>query len=475
MANDPHNPELPKTVSAADLEPGIVISGRYEITTVLGRGGMATVFVAADRRSNNAPIALKALHPEYADDPTQLARFEREVALLNKINHPNVVRTFEMGNDRGLVYFTMEYVRGESIERLTKRHMFSPPEIAKILLGVCDGLTAIHAEGIIHRDLKPANLILAPSGLIKIIDFGVAREKVSTLTTKMQKVGSMYYMAPEVWLGRSVPTPAVDFYSLGVSLYEITTHKLPFDAEYPGEMMRLHLDAAPRPPQHLRPDVPAWLSALILTLLEKDPNNRPAKAEEIIDFLVAHAAADLEKPTLFDSAVSKRFVNPPEPLSQLHPAADENRKTYHFQLKATRVYSEAELKATRPRPKATITLPLPRRAALVFEIEAPSKDFLFFGIFLASLQLFDGVLTAMGIQRFTTHAEGNPMLRYFMHRYGPQETLFAVKAFAIACVALMTLFAARSRWIKNTMKLLCGIYLGAAILPWLYLLYLARR
>ena len=148
-------------------------------------------------------------------------------------------------------------------------------------------------------------------------------------------------------------------------------------------------------------------------------------------------------------------------------------KTYVFQLTATRLIDDASIYSAKEkaRRKATVVIPLPRRAAMVVEIETPSRDFLFFGIFLASLQIFDGVLTSMGLDRFGMHAEGNPMMRHLMEYVGPHQALLTVKILAIIFVAVLTVLAKRLSWIKDLIGVLSCIYLFAAVIPWVYLLF----
>ena len=204
---------------------------------------------------------------------------------MHRINHPNVVRTYDVGKDGPLLYFTMEVVNGSPLEDLLERKVvFSVPKIVDILRQICEGLMAIHAAEIVHRDLKPANLMFVENDTVKITDFGIARPKSSQLTQHNEIIGSVSYIAPEVWLGKDI-LPVTDLYSLGVIAYELTTGVLPFDGDEPATMMWMHVKRPPKPPKSLRPDIPNWLNQFILKLLEKDPKDRPNDAADVSRFL----------------------------------------------------------------------------------------------------------------------------------------------------------------------------------------------
>ena len=269
------------------LADGQVISNRYEIVKKLGAGGMGAVYLAQDRVLENAQVAIKILHSEFGKDNDLAKRFLREVALMNKVNHPNVVRTFDVGRDNSLIYFTMEFVQGTPLDNIARKSALDLNMVVQITQQVCAALQAIHAAEIVHRDLKPANIILLDDKTIKLTDFGVARSKGSNLTQHDEIIGSVEYMAPEVWLGKEL-SAATDFYSLGVILYELVTGKVPFESEQPATMMWLHVKRPPQPPKSLRPELPNWLNHLILKLLSKSPADRPKNAGEIIAHVASH-------------------------------------------------------------------------------------------------------------------------------------------------------------------------------------------
>jgi eukaryotic-like serine/threonine-protein kinase len=266
---------------------GTIISSRYEIISPLGVGGMGAVYLAKDRVLENTQVAIKVLHPAMSRDAELSKRFLREVTLMHKVNHQNVVRVFDVGNDQGWIYFTMEYVSGVSLENVLDKSKVSLPNSIQIIQQVCLALQAIHAAEIIHRDLKPANIMLLNDKTVKLTDFGVARAKNSNLTQHDEIIGSVEYMAPEVWLGKEL-SPATDFYSLGVILYELVTGDVPFQSDEPATMMWMHVKRPATPPKSLNPEIPNWLNQLILKLLAKSPTERPKTAGEIIAYLNSH-------------------------------------------------------------------------------------------------------------------------------------------------------------------------------------------
>ena len=170
---------------------------------------------------------------------------------------------------------------------------------------LCRGLKAIHERDILHRDLKPANILINNKSVVKITDFGVARPKQSNITRRNQKIGSILYMAPEIWMGKKI-SPAVDFYAMGIVLYEISTKQLPFKGSNPSELMEAHLKHHPEKPSSINPQVPIWLDRLIMSLLEKKQKNRPSSTEEISQFVGLASSGKLKVPKSKKPRKSKR-------------------------------------------------------------------------------------------------------------------------------------------------------------------------
>jgi serine/threonine protein kinase len=263
------------------LSPGDVVAGRYTIQKLLGAGGMGAVFLAKDQMLSDESIAMKILHPELVDDERQTQRFLREVQLMRRVQHPNVIRTYDAGIQDNLVYFTMEFVSGKTLDKVKNISLTTLPNL---IINICEGLEAIHKAGVIHRDLKPANIMVTDDGIAKIADFGVARPEVSNITAHNEIIGSAFYIAPEVWIGNQF-TNSIDLYSLGILLYEITTQTLPFEGDSPAALMRQHLEFTPKAPRDLNRNIPPWLSKLILKLLGKTATERPKHAREVIEYV----------------------------------------------------------------------------------------------------------------------------------------------------------------------------------------------
>ncbi len=277
------------------LTPGTIVANRYQIVRTVGKGGMAVVYEALDLELEKNKCALKVLNSEYSNNSDYVDRFIREVNLMNSVNHPNVVRTYQAGTHQNMLYFSLEFINGISVESLIRRRKDLPMSTTSFIYQMCRGLKAIHDRDILHRDLKPANILIDAKSVIKITDFGVARPKQSNITRRNQKVGSILYMAPEIWMGKNL-TPAVDFYALGIVLYEIAAKKLPFTGSSPSELMEAHLKRTPEKPSSLNPDVPIWLDRLIMSLIEKKAKDRPNSSEEISQFVSLASSGKLTVP-----------------------------------------------------------------------------------------------------------------------------------------------------------------------------------
>jgi len=295
-----------------------IVSSRYGLLKKLGRGGMGTVFLAEDLKLNREKVALKILHSDHISCPIQRGRFLREAQLMRKLNHPNLVRTFDVNNTENSVYFAMEYVEGRALDYFMDETEFPASRIPDFLKQVSAGLAAIHKGGVVHRDLKPGNILILRDGQAKITDFGVARVNDSDLTAHNEIIGSPNYVAPEIWLGKKI-TPRSDIYSLGIILYELLTGDVPFDSESPAALMKMHLDKEIIPPRKLDNKVPAWLSRLNLRLLAKSPKDRPQSADEIYDYVSSYAERGFSLGALgvdeTANKLTKKFVESLEQIS----------------------------------------------------------------------------------------------------------------------------------------------------------------
>jgi serine/threonine protein kinase len=277
-----------RDLSALELPPGSVISGRYEIMDELGRGGMGQVFRVKDRDLDEV-VALKTLRRRPDMDEASRARFLREIKLTRKITHPNVVRVFDLGTWRDLTYLTMEYIPGKTLSQWMREgegRRANLRQKVEILRGISEGLTEAHRLGIVHRDLKPQNVILTPAGIPKLLDFGIAYVAVdesSELTGEGRFVGSPKYVSPEQIQGQPLDARS-DIYCFGLLAYFLVTGQDPFSGENPALIVLKQLKEQPLPPSRLV-RLPARLEQLILCCLSKSPKDRPANLGEVSSVL----------------------------------------------------------------------------------------------------------------------------------------------------------------------------------------------
>ncbi len=274
-----------EAVRAASVGPrlGATFAGRYDVLSVLGRGGMGSVYQVLDRELDEE-VALKVLTPEAFAEGTQAVQtLKQEIRLARKITHQNVVRTHDLGEVDGLRFLTMEFVPGTTLrELLDRRGAVALAPGLQIAKQLCRGLAAIHEAGIIHRDIKPQNIMVLPNGVVKVMDFGIARTADGSDPSALdgQTVGTPHYMSPEQALGRDLDARS-DLYTVGVVLFELFTGQRPFLGKEAAVVMHKHVSAEPPRPTSLRPDLPDHLERMILACLAKRPDRRPASASDL--------------------------------------------------------------------------------------------------------------------------------------------------------------------------------------------------
>ena len=259
---------------------------RYKIDRVLGRGGMATVYFATDTKTNTA-CALKLMEPHLADDAVFVERFKREIRASVALNHENIVRVFDYGEEGGNYYMASEYVDGGTVGSLLKSVDRPLPVCAAvpIMIGFLDGLEAAHAQGFVHRDLKPANLMLTKKGVIKIGDFGIAKAQTdSTLTKTGALFGTPAYMSPEQAQGQELDTRS-DLFGVGIIFYELLAGYNPYAHENPSTTMFAIAKGQARPLFDANPTVPEVVERVVQKLLEKDLKKRYQTAGQARDDL----------------------------------------------------------------------------------------------------------------------------------------------------------------------------------------------
>lgn len=258
--------------------PGKTI-GPFEIGERLGAGGMGVVY-RATYSENGKQVALKLLPASLNEDTQLVARFKRELEILKKLKHPNIVLCFGGGRLGDQRFYAMEIVEGGTLADVLKsKGRFSWEDVVDYGIQVCEALQHAHEHGIVHRDLKPANLMLDKKGNVKLTDFGLARVTDATaLTAAGKTLGTFAYMAPEQITGKSPITPKTDLYALGCVFYELLTGKPPFASDSAAELFYQHLKKKPERICTQALDCPVWLEGLVLQLLQKDPDNRPRDA-----------------------------------------------------------------------------------------------------------------------------------------------------------------------------------------------------
>ena len=261
---------------------GVEIAGRYRLDERLGAGGMSTVYRARDSVLERQ-VAVKLLAEHLADDDGFVARFRREALAAAKLIHPNVVQVYDSGLDTEAHrhFIVMEYVKGPTVAQLLREHDRLPVEqAADIAAQACEGLEYAHRHGVIHRDVKPGNLIVNPDGVVKLVDFGIAKAAEDSHITKIGSVvGTAAYLSPERAQGDEA-TASADVYSLGVVVYQMLAGRLPYETASLTELATRQQEGAPDPLDEVNPEVPPALSRAVSRALAPTRKHRYATAAE---------------------------------------------------------------------------------------------------------------------------------------------------------------------------------------------------
>ncbi len=259
--------------------------GKYRLLKELGRGGMGEVYLAKDTEIGEK-IALKILPPELTRSPQYVERFRREASAVSRLDHPHIIKVYEVGEDEGMHFIAMEYLGGAPLSSLIQKRGSLPiPDAAKIIIDVAEALDFAHSSGVIHRDIKPDNILSDEKGEFKVMDFGIARmEEGTQLTVTGTIMGTPEYMSPEQASGRKVDQ-RTDIYSLGIVFYEMLTGKVPFHAETALEVIQMHIARAPESPRAHNPEIPGNVAAIIDKMVEKKPADRYASFRHMINAL----------------------------------------------------------------------------------------------------------------------------------------------------------------------------------------------
>ncbi|MEU5810893.1 MULTISPECIES: serine/threonine-protein kinase [unclassified Streptomyces] len=269
-----------------------IIGERYQLASLLGQGGMGQVWTAYDQRLDRR-VAVKLLRPDKVAGPGSVAdelrrRFVRECRVTAQVDHPGLVTVHDAGSDGDELFLVMGYVEGENLaDHLAARDTYPWQWAVAVVAQLCGVLSAVHAVPIVHRDLKPRNVMIRPDGTVLVLDLGVASvmdTDTTRLTSTGTPIGSPAYMAPEQAMGGAVG-PYTDLYALGVLLYELLSGNVPFAGSTALGVLHRHLYEPPVPVRRTRPEIPHQLEAVLLHLLAKDPQDRPASAQQVYEAL----------------------------------------------------------------------------------------------------------------------------------------------------------------------------------------------
>lgn len=300
-----------------------VLAGRYELIEKIGDGGMAIVYKAKDRLLKRF-IAVKILKPEFVQDIKFVENFRKESHAAASLSHPNIVSIYDVGQEGKINYIVMELVSGKTLNELIQAEApMDYRKAADITKQVASGLSAAHKKGIVHRDVKPHNILMTEDGIAKITDFGIAKAVTNTTIVDSGKdnvMGSVHYFSPEQAKGANVDEKS-DIYSLGIVLYEMLTGKVPFDGDNPVTIALMQINEPVTPPSVFNHNVPPGLERIVMKAVEKQPKDRFASADEMIEAL--------DKMEVVNRVVGDSVYDGAEELNEAYDSYD-NYDTYSF-------------------------------------------------------------------------------------------------------------------------------------------------
>lgn len=304
----------------------------YRIHRKLGSGAMATVFLA-NQLSLDRPVAIKVLPKKFSDNAKFIERFYKEGRAAAKLNHPNIVAAYDVGQAGEHHYFVMEYIDGPTVyDMLVKDKRIPEAEAIRIVTGVAKALEHAHARGFIHRDIKPKNIMLNSQGVVKLADLGLARamsDKEAARAEAGRAYGTPYYISPEQIRGELKIGPPADIYGLGATFYHMVTGRVPFEGKNPSAVMHKHLKSPLTPPDHVNPNISPGCAQVIEMMMAKDPAERYQNATDLLHDLeliaqgqpphFAHHSLDLTE--VATSIASEAASQPSAPVVQQRPGA----------------------------------------------------------------------------------------------------------------------------------------------------------
>lgn len=324
------------------LKEGVILGERYEIISRIGSGGMADVYKAKDHKLNRM-VAVKVLKPEFREDKTFIRKFRTEAQAAAGLSHPNIVNVYDVGEDRGVYYIVMELVEGITLkDYIDRKGKLSVKEATSIAIQVSLGLEAAHNRNIVHRDVKPQNIIISTDGKVKLSDFGIAKA-TSSNTISSNVMGSVHYSSPEQVRGGYSDYKS-DIYSLGITMYEMVTGRVPFDGDTTVAIAIKHLQEEIESPSKYTPNLPFALEQIILKCTQKSPDRRYNNMAELIDDLkhsLMEPQGNFVKVTPLSSHAETVMVSAEE-LSQIRSGAAAKANAQNTEEPARKRYSKIE-------------------------------------------------------------------------------------------------------------------------------------
>lgn len=344
-----------------DKRIGTRLDGRYELTELVGEGGMADVYRAMDVLDNRM-VAVKILKKEYSESEEFQRRFRNESKAIAMMSHPNIVKIYDMGFSDKMQYIVMEYIDGITLkDYIDSERVLNWKDAVHFVIQILRALQHAHNRGIVHRDIKPQNIMLLTDGTIKVMDFGIAkfaREESRTATD--QAIGTVHYISPEQARGDDIDAKS-DIYSVGVMFYEMLTGKKPFDTDNPVSIAVMHMQNAPVRPRDINPNIPSGLEEIIMHAMEKDLNKRYQSATDMIRDIEAFKA---------NQQIIFGYYNAPESTQYFSPPAEENHnagggRQVRGNSRSRDAYYEEPY---RPEPEQTKSLVVPILTAITIVV-----------------------------------------------------------------------------------------------------------
>jgi len=306
-----------------------ILADRYRLVEQIGMGGMAIVYRAIDQRTGHS-VAVKLLKPEFNRDAEFVSRFQREAEAASKMTHHNIVNLLDVGMDGENRYLIMEYVQGQTLKEVIRQKGRIAPAVAvQITIRILSALQHAHQNGIIHRDIKPQNILVHADGHIKVADFGIARmANSSTLTRGDSVMGSVHYFSPEQASGQATDVTS-DIYSVGVTLYEMLTGRVPFDGDTQVAIAMQHLHNQPAPIQTIAPDVPPAICHVVAMAMEKNPKYRYQSAREMaaeLRMAIEGRTGEMQPRLVNVAPAGQQTAYPAQPRMEVDPFGPRTRR-----------------------------------------------------------------------------------------------------------------------------------------------------